>query len=424
MNLLVKNATIIDPLSTHHKKEVDIYIKNGIIHKIDNNLKIKDNKLKIFTSDNLHLSPGWFDFHTNFGEPGYEHKETISNGSKVAISSGFSGLMLMPNTLPKLDNKTAIEYINNCAKDNAIDLYTCGNLTKNAEGSEIVEMHEMTKVGCKAFSDDKKSTLDTNLLKIALQYSSDCNALVINFPNENSLSKQGHMNEGKTSTELGMRGIPSVSEEIIVDRDINISSYLNIPLHLSYISTEKSVKKINQAKRKFVKISCDVTIHNLLLTDEKVKSFDSSYKVLPPLRSNADNKSLINGLKNDTIDIICTDHTPQDEVDKMVEFENAAYGIIGLESAFGLLCKHIVPKIGLSKLIEKIAINPRRILGINDVTIKEGEKANMTLFDPKIKWKFSRKDVLSKSKNTPFIDEELQGKALAVINNNKLVNCK
>jgi dihydroorotase len=245
----------------------------------------------------------------------------------------------------------------------------------------------------------------------------------MNYPNEKSMANDGLMNEGITSTMLGLRGIPSIAEEMMVDRDLNICEYTNGRLHLSYISTKNSVKKIKQAKRKGIKVTSDVTINNLFLTDEFVNNFDTRYKVLPPLRTKKDNTALLKALNDGTIDVISTDHSPITDEYKKIEFENAAYGIIGLESAFGLLGKYILPYINLSTLIEKISINPRKILKLENVTIKENENANITLFDPDLEWIFKKNDIRSKSFNTPFLGEKLKGKPLAIINNGQFKNC-
>jgi dihydroorotase len=245
----------------------------------------------------------------------------------------------------------------------------------------------------------------------------------MNYPNENSIANNGYMHEGAVSTKLGLKGIPALAEEMMVDRDISICEYTNSRFHLSYLSTKGSAEKMKKAKSKGLNITADVALHNLFLTDEAINNFDTRYKVMPPLRTKKDNKALIKALKEGTIDVITTDHSPQDEEHKRVEFDNAADGIIGLESAFGLLGKHILPQLGLSQLIEKIAINPRKILGINEATLFEGNKANITLFNPDLEWEFTKQDIKSKSNNTPYIGERLKGKALAIFNNGKFKKC-
>ena len=331
--------------------------------------------------------------------------------------------MIMPNTTPSLDNKGMIKFIQNATAGNIVDVLPAGNLTMKQEGNDIVEMHDMAKAGCLAFTDDKQSIKRNEVLKIALLYAKDCNALIMNYPNENSISNNGYMHEGAVSTKLGLKGIPSLAEEMMVDRDISICEYTNSRFHLSSLSTKGSAEKIKKAKAKGLNITADVALHNLFLTDEDINNFDTRYKVLPPLRTKKDNKALIKALKEGDIDAITTDHNPQDNEHKKVEFDNAENGIIGLESAFGLLGKHILPQLGLSQLIEKIAINPRKILGINEATLREGNIANITLFNPDLEWEFTKKDVKSKSHNTPFLGKKLKGKALAIFNNGKFKKC-
>ena len=428
MNLLIKSAKIIDTNSKHHKKIMDVFIKNGEIEKIAKSIKsskksVATGKEIEFSAPNLYLSPGWFDLHANFSEPGNEQKETLESGSNAAAKGGFAGVMIMPNTTPNLDNKGMIQYILNATKGNIVDLFPAGNLTKNQQGNEIVEMHDMHKAGCLAFTDDKHSIKRNEVLKIAMLYSKDCGGLIMNYPNENSIANKGYMHEGDVRTRLGLQGIPSLAEEMMVDRDISLCEYTNSRFHLSYLSTKGSVEKIKKAKSKGLNITADVALHNLFLTDEAINNFDTRYKVMPPLRTKKDNKALIKALKEGTIDVITTDHSPQDDEHKRVEFDNAADGIIGLESAFGLLGKYLLPQLGLSQLIEKIAINPRKILVINEATLIEGNIANITLFNPDMEWEFTKQDIKSKSNNTPFIGEKLKGKALAIFNNGKFKKC-
>ena len=428
MNILIKSAKIIDKESKYHNKNMDLLIRNGKIEKIANSIKsspksVNKGKEIEYKADNLHISPGWFDLHANFGEPGFEEQETLSTGMNAAIKGGFTGVMTMPNNKPCIDNKSMFNFIKNTVKNNIIDVIPAGNITQNGEGNEIVEMHEMHKAGCIAFTDDKKSINRNEVMKVAMLYAKDSNAIIMNFPNDKSIANNGFMNEGVTSTLLGIKGIPALAEEMMIDRDLNLCEYTNSRLHISYISTKNSVKKIKHAKTKGLNVSTDVTLYNLFLTESEVNNFDTRYKVMPPLRTLKDNKALIKGLKEGTIDVISTDHTPITQEQKKIEFDNASNGIIGLESAFGLLGKHILPHIELSTLIEKISTNPRKILNMREVTIKEGEYANITLFNPDLEWEFRPDDIKSKSCNTPFIGQQLKGKALAIFNNGKFKEC-
>ena len=428
MNLLIKSAKIIDTNSKYHNKIMDVFIKDGKIDKIAKSIKgckeslVNGSEIE-FSANNLHLSPGWFDLHANFSEPGNEQRETLESGSMAAAKGGYTGVMIMPNTIPSLDNKGMIKYIQNATTGNIVDILPAGNLTMKQNGNEIVEMHDMSKAGCLAFTDDKKSIKRNEVLKIAMLYAKDCDALIMNFPNESSIANDGHMHEGAVSTKLGLKGIPAIAEEIMVDRDINICEYTNSRFHLSYLSTKGSAERIKKAKSKGLKISADVALHNLFLTDEALNNFDTRYKVMPPLRTKKDNKALTKALKEGTIDVITTDHSPQDNEHKRVEFDNAKNGIIGLESAFGLLGMHLVPELGLSQIIQNIAINPRKILGMNEATLIEGNRANVTLFNPDLEWVFTKDDIKSKSENTPFLGVKLKGKALAIYNNGKFEKC-
>ena len=406
MKILIKNAKIIDSLSKHNNKTYDILIDNNKIEKIAKSITI-DSNTKIFKADNLHVSQGWFDMHVNFGQPGYEQKETLKNGVKSAAFGGFTEVMLMPNTKPQLDNSTMIEYIINYTKDDIVNVYPAGNLTKLQEGKNIVEMHDMINSGCLAFTDDKKSIQNNELMKIAQLYIKDTNKLIMNYPNDQSLQNHGVMNEGEISTQLGLKGIPSLAEEMMLDRDLNICDYTKSKIHFSYLSTKKSIEKVKLAKSQHLDVSCDVALHNIFLTEKELNNFDSRFKVLPPLRTSKDNNAIIEGLKDGTIDIITCDHSPQ-------ENENAEFGIIGLESAFGLINKNLENHLVLEEIINKISINPRLRLGIKPPIIEEGSLANITIFDPNKEWEFSENDIKSKSKNSPFIGDKLKGKALAI----------
>ena len=421
MNLLIKSAKVIDPNSKYHNKIMDILIENGKIKKISKS--IKEKKEINFSANNLHISPGWFDLHANFCEPGFEQSETLLSGSASAAKGGFTNIMIMPNTKPKIDNKGMIKYILDYNKNNIINLFPAGNVTKNAEGKEIVEMHDMHNAGCLAFTDDKKSISRSDVLKIAMLYAKDSNSLIMNFPNDKKISNNGTINEGKFSTSLGLKGIPSIAEELMVDRDITLTEYTNARIHLSYLSTKNSIKKLKSAKKRKLNVTADVSVNNLFLTEDKVNDFDTRYKTMPPLRTKSDKNALIKGLKEGVIDVITSDHSPIDPENKKIEFNQAKYGLIGLETIFGLLGKYLSSHLSITQIIEKISINPRKVLKLNKMIIQEGEFADITLFDPKLKWTFKKEDIKSKSKNTPFLEKNLIGKPLAIYNNGKFKKC-
>ena len=418
MKILIKQAKIIDSSSKHNNKICDILINNNKIEKIAKKIQI-DSDTKIYKNENLHVSQGWFDMHVNFGQPGFEQRETIENGLNAAAKGGFTEVLLMPNTNPSIDNSSMIDFIKGFSKRNVVKIQVAGNLTFSQEGKNIVEIHDMTNNGCIAFTDDKKSIQNNELMKIALLYIKNSSSLLMNFPNDSKIQKNGVINEGKISTQLGLKGIPNIAEEMMLDRDITLCDYTESKIHESYISTERSVDKIKKAKEKGINITSDVALHNIFLTEEQVNNFDTRFKVLPPLRTKNDNKAIINGLKDGTIDVITSDHNPFEEETKKLEFDNAEFGIIGLESAFGLINKHLEKHLTLNEIIDKISNNPRKILGLKNNSIEEGNYANLTLFNPSNKWEFKENDIVSKSKNSPFVGEELKGKALAIYNNNR-----
>ena len=419
MKVILKSARIIDVNSKHHNKVKDILIEDGIITKIKK--KISKKGVSEYSDKNLHISTGWMDMHCNFREPGYEYKDDLKSGIQSAIKGGYTSVLLMPQTKPVIDSKSHVEFIKNNTIGSIIDVHTSGSVTKNLEGNNLVEMHDMNSAKCRIFTDDKKSLNRNEVMKLALLYSKDFDGLIMNYPNDKSMFNNGKMNEGITSTHLGLKGISHISEEIMVDRDISLAKYTNGNLHLSYISTKDSVKKIKRAKKDGIHITCDVSINNLIMTDKKLKTFDTRYKVLPPLRTKEDNSALIKGLKKGIIDVICSDHSPEDEENKKTEFDNAAFGILGLETLFGLLGKHVSKDLSIEEIIEKISTNPRKIALKEVLKIEEGELANITLFNPELEWEVRKQDIKSKSKNTPFIGEKLKGKALAIYNNNQFV---
>ena len=417
MNALIKSAKIIDKASKFNGKTVDILIEKGVISKIGKSLK-NTNNVKEYSFNGLHASPGWFDMRANFCDPGHEYKEDLNSGLKAAAKGGFTGVMVMPDTNPSNSSKSGIEYIINKTKGNIVDALPAGSLSHNCEGNEISEMYDMFSAGAIAFTDNKRSVKSSSLLNRALLYSQSFNGLIINFPNDKELSTGGKINEGVVSTELGLKGIPALAEELIVTRDIYLAEYCNSKIHLANISTKKSVELIRAAKKKGLKITADVNSYHLLLDETELLHFDSNCKVTPPLRTKEDIKALIKGINDGTIDAICSDHTPEDIETKQCEFDNAAFGMINLQTSYAVA--NSTGKITTETLVDNITSFPRSILGLENPTIKEGEKANITLFNPNEKWELTKEEIVSKSKNTPFIGKELTGKVYGVINNNKI----
>jgi len=416
MTLLLKAATIIDKSSPFHQQKKDILIENGVITKIANSIKSNEYFTEIKLK-NLYVSQGWFDSSVCFGEPGYEERETIENGLNTAAKSGFTAVAVNPNTYPVADNKSTIEFLKNKACNFATKLYPIGNLTKGAESKDIAELYDMQNYGAVAFGDYNKPVCNPNLLKIALQYAQNFDGLVISFPQDNSIASEGLVNEEINSTKLGLKGIPALAEELQIARDLFILEYTGGKLHIPTISTEKSVKLIKEAKKKGLNITCSVAAHHLVLTDDELHSFDANTKVLPPLRTSKDIKALQKGLIDGVIDMITSDHNPIDIEHKKVEYINAKFGTIGLESLFGALNKVIT----LDVLITALTQNPRKRFNIETASINEGEKANLTLFNPEFEYEFKESDILSTSKNSIFMNKQMNGKVYGIIANNKII---
>lgn len=416
MILLLKSVTIIDPSSPFHQQIKDVLIENGIITKIENSIP-NDTNFKEIKLDNLHISQGWLDSSVCFGEPGFEERETLENGLYTAAKSGFTAVAVNPNTNPVADNKSTIEFLKNKASNYATDLYPIGNFTKGAQSEDIAELFDMQNYGAIAFGDYNISVSNANLLKIGLQYAQNFDGLLLSFPQDDSIAQNGLVNEEINSTKLGLKGVPGLAEEMQIARDLFILEYTGGKLHIPTISTKKSVELIKEAKQKGLDVTCSVSAHHLVLTDDELVHFDANTKVTPPLRTKKDIKALINGLKEGVIDMITSDHNPIDIEHKKVEYQNAKFGTIGLESLFGALNKVLDLDILISCLTEK----PKTRFQIESNSIKEGNKANLTLFNPDFEYIFKEEDILSTSKNSIFLNKKLNGKVYGIIANNKLI---
>ena len=415
MKLLLKSVSILDETSSHHNKKLDIFIQDGIIRKIGKNLKEKaDREISV---PGLHVSKGWFDSSVSFGEPGYEDRESIANGLDTAGKSGFTSVALNPYTYPVLDHSGSIASVKAKAATHPVNLHPVGALTIKSEGTDLAELLDMKMAGAVSFGDYKLPQRNPNLLKIALQYAQNFDALIQSFPQEHRISGNGIVNEHVNSTSLGLKGIPNLAEELQVTRDLYLLEYTGGKLHIPTISTEKSVKLIREAKKKGLDVSCSVAIHNLILNDDELKEFDANTKVLPPLRTKKDSRALIKGLKDGTIDMVTSDHNPIDVEHKKVEFDNALFGSIGLESAFGALCTILEA----SEAAEYLSRGKKRF-GIEEFEIKEGEPADLSLFIPGESFIFSKKDIFSTSENSIFLNKKLKGKAFGVITRKGLIS--
>ena len=416
MTTLIKSATIIDAKSPYHKQQKDILISNGVILQIADSIITKEAHILV-EKENLHVSCGWFDTSVSFGEPGFEERETITNGLLVAAKSGFTAVAVNANSYPVIDNKSAVEFLINKAVNSATKLYPIAALTQGSKGIEMAELFDMQQSGAIAFGDYKKPIANENLMKIALLYAQNFNALVLSFPKNNAIAGDGIANEGINSTKLGLKGNPALAEHLQIAIHLYVLEYTGGKLHIPTISTAKSVDLIKEAKKKGLHVTCSVAAHHLTLTDDELHNFDGNYKISPPLRTKADSKALQKGITSGVIDIITSDHDPIDVENKKVEFSQATDGTIGLESFFGA----INSVLNIDDFIENITSKPRTIFGIENLIIKEGQKADITFFNPEQSYLFTEKHILSTSKNSAFINKKLKGKVYGIFANNQLI---
>jgi dihydroorotase len=415
MKVLIKKAIIVSPSSRFHGKSQDILIENGIISEIGNDLKFTVDK--VINLDGLHISKGWVDCFANFCDPGQEFKETLETGANAAAAGGFTQVMVIPNTNPVVHNKSQVEYLIQKSKGLPVQILPVGSVTRNAEGKELSEMYDMYNTGAIAFSDGQNPVQSSGILQKALEYILAIDATIIQMPDDKSIGSSGLMNEGKISTQLGLAGKPALSEELMIARDIELVRYTNSKIHFTGISTAKSLDLITAAKTEQLRVTCSVTPYHLYFCEDDLSSYDTNLKVNPPLRTKKDRDALRNGIKNGTIDFIASHHQPQDWDNKVCEFEYAKNGMEDLECVFGVanICD-----ISIEDFVKMQTENTRSIFKIEDVLIEKGNKANITLFNPDEDYIFEENDIFSKSKNNAFIGKRLKGKAVGIINGDKL----
>jgi len=411
MKVLIKQARIISSSSPFNGKIKDILVTGGIITSISDAITEKADT--IIDHKDLSISIGWMDVFSNFADPGHEYKETLETGAKAAAAGGFTDVMLLPNTNPVVHNKSGVEYIVQRSKSLTVNIHPIGAVTKNAEGKDLAEMYDMHQSGAIAFGDGTNSIQSAGILLKALQYVKSFDGTVIQVPEDKSIGANGLINEGIISTQLGLPGKPTIAEEILIARDIKLARYADSKLHFTGVSSAKSIEYIKRAKDGGINISCSVTPYHLFFTDKDMQGYDTNLKVNPPLRTANDREVLLKAVADGTVDCIASHHFPQNWDSKTCEFEYAKEGMIGLESLFGVMGNL---ELGTERIIELLAVNPRKIFGIALPEIKEGATACLTLFNTGEEYVFEENMIRSKSKNSAFIGKKLKGKVIGIIN--------
>ena len=421
MKILITSVDIIHPEEKIDLKGASVLIDNGLIVKVGNLSKEETEGVKEFDFSGKILIPGLYDMHVHLREPGREDEETVISGCDSAAAGGFTGVACMPNTEPAIDSAEVVKFIKEQALNHLVDVYPIAAASVGRKGEIISPMAELVDAGAVAFSDDGTVIKTSSVLRRAFEYASMYNVPIIEHCEDDSLA-DGAMNEGLNSTLLGLPGLPSVAEDIIVSRDILMAEYTGGRIHIAHISTKNSVDLVREAKKKGIKVTAEVTPHHFTLTDDSLKTYDTNFKMNPPLRTQADVDAMIEGLKDGTIDCIASDHAPHSIEEKESEFQYAPNGIVGFETTVGLSFSELVVKnkISLENLIQKLSINPRKILNLPLPKFKEGEIANFTILDPNQVWTVDISKFKSKSKNSPFDKKLVTGKSVAVINKRKM----
>jgi dihydroorotase len=421
MNLLIKGGRVIDP-SQSIDEVCDLLVENGLVKKIGKGLALPSEGETI-DATGKYVVPGLIDMHVHLRDPGQEYKEDIVSGTKAAVAGGFTSICCMPNTKPTIDNKAIVSYIINKAKTEGFcNVFPVGSITYGLSGERMSEMGELKEAGCVAVSDDGRPVVNSELMMRSLQYAQGIGIMVISHAEELVLVGQGVMNEGLTSTELGLKGIPRVAEDIATSRDVMLSEYTGAPIHIAHVSTAGSVRVIREAKSRGVKVTCETAPHYFTLTDDAVRGYNTNAKMNPPLREVSDVAAIKEGLKDGTIDSIATDHAPHHIDEKDVEFNEAMNGIIGLETSLPLSLKLVEEGIlTIKQLIEKMSSNPSNILGLGRGTLVAGTVADITLIDPNSEWVVEADKLSSKSKNSPFTGWKMKGAATITVVGGKVV---
>ena len=425
MALIIKHARIINGVAALGEQAglKDVLVENGRITRISQGLAHDD--AEVIDAAGKALMPGFIDLHVHLREPGREDKETIATGIHAAAKGGFTSIFVMPNTTPAIDTAQVVQFVLDQAKKvGLINVYPVGAITRNRDGAQLTDMMDLKRAGCLAVTDDGKAVLNAGLMRRALEYARMAGLLVMQHCEDPNLAGAGVMNEGVVSTRLGLKGHPAAAETVIVARDIELAHYLGASMHFMHMSAARSVDLIRRAKQEGVPVTAEVTPHHFSLTEEAARGFDTATKVVPPLRTAHDVAAVKAGLADGTIDCIATDHAPHTHEDKEVDFDAAPPGLIGLETAFGLVMKELVAGgvLTLPQMVDKLSASPARIAGLTEKgTIAEGRDADMVIVDLEKEWVVKKEDFVSKSKNSPFVGWTLTGRVMTTICGGKVV---
>ncbi len=412
MKILIQSPEILDPGSPFHQKEKNVLIQNGRVAAIGDKNYSAD---KVIKAEGMKLSVGWFDLGTFIGDPGLEYKEDLESGTRAAAAGGFTEIAVLPNTHPCVQTKNEISYLVRGNAQRLVQVHPMASITQNNKGEELTEMIDLHAAGAVAFTDGLKPVWHTDIFLKSLQYLQKFDGVLVDHPEDYWLNLFGQMHEGVTSTRLGLKGMPRIAEEIVIGKNLELLQYAGGRLHFARISTPRSIELIKAARKKH-QVTCDVTAYQALLDDSLLASFDTNYKVNPPLRERADNDSIIKALRDGTIDVLSSGHMPQDEESKNLEFDRAEFGITSLQT-FCANLSSLSKSVDWDILIDKVTRGPRQVLHLEIPTIAEDVPANLTLFDPNAKWVLNDETNFSKSRNSPWFGKELTGKAVAVFNN-------
>ena len=419
-DVILRRASVVDPGGPHHEEEVDILVRNGVVERVGRGLRASGAiEVRI---NGLHVSTGWLDLRSHFRDPGEEWKCGIANGLDAAAAGGYTAVCALPSTQPVTDGQAGVTHMLRRAQGHAVRLLPLGTLTEGMEGKRLAELHDMRQAGAIGFTDDTRPIRDARLMANALQYSTGLPGgapPIMVLPLDPDLTGAGVIHEGPMSAQLGLRGIPAEAEALQLARDIALLEYAGGHLHAATISTAQAVELVRKAKARKLRITASVAAHHLLLDDARLNAFESCYKVMPPLRDAYHIEALRQGLKDGTIDAVVSDHRPEDPEHKIVEFGQAAFGIIGLETSFAV-ARTALKAVPLRRLLERFTSGPRAVLGLPALRITEGSVADITLFDPDAAWTCTEADLTSRSRNTPFLGHRFIGRPIGIIANGQM----